>query len=385
MDQRYYFKNMQIGNGYEVTMLLGGMAQKTAKNGNPYMELSLSDGEENVIARKFSCTEQELISKGVERNNLVKLMVTVNEYNGGKNYSVSTIRPAKGTTLSIADFIMKAPIDEELAFEELIMIVQGSHEDSMHDLEYDSIAHLTEKLLTENKDAFCRSSAAKMVHHNLVGGLLYHTYCMVKNAEKELESYPTLDKELLICGTALHDIGKIREMSTPLTGSAEYTSEGRLLGHAAIGIMMIDEEAKAHRYYDPERVKLLQHMIASHHGQLECGAITTPAIPEATVLHALDMIDSRIFMYGAAYKDMNDGMLSGNIYGLENSSVYKAPPAFAFDESNEYWEEQVRADRVNKIREGLMRSAESVEVFIPENFDDSIFFEAPDEEEECEW
>ena len=349
MDRKLKFKGMQIGANYDVVMLLGGMVQKTARNGNPFMEISLSDGDENVIARKFSCTEAELSAIGVERDMLVKLMVNVGEYNGCKNYTISTIAPAYGTTLTIEDFVVKAPIDVELAFEELIMAVQGSHEDSMHDFVYNPISLLTEDLLVENKDAFCKSSAAKMVHHNVVGGLLFHTLTMVKNAEKIVETYHELDRELLICGAALHDIGKIYEMNTTLTGAAEYTRKGRLLGHATIGIMMIEDEKRRINNYDSDRVELLEHMLASHHGQLECGAITTPAIPEAMVLHALDMIDSRVYMFNNAYKDMEDGMLSGSIYGLDNSSVFKAPPAFQYEESNEYWEKYVsNREAINK-------------------------------------
>lgn len=358
-DVRMLFNEMEIDKMYEAVMLLGGMTQKTARNGNPYMELSLSDGEDSIIARKFSCTEQELTAIGIEKNSLVKLMVNVGEYNGSKNYTVNTVAPAFGTTLSIEDFVLKAPVDEEHDFEELLRYVKESHVDSFRDFEYCSIADLTTTLLEENKDVFCKSSAAKMVHHNLIGGLLYHTLTMVRNAEKIMETYPELNRELLICGTALHDIGKVREMDTTLTGAAEYTSEGRLLGHAAIGIIMIEEKVQQKNCYDPERIKLLEHMLAAHHGQLEYGAITTPAIPEAMVLHALDMIDSRTFMFNNAYKSMEDGMLSGNIYGLENSSVYKAPPAFALDESKEYWAEQARISQ--ESREARKKEKECAE------------------------
>lgn len=376
MDRKLKFNEMQIGANYDAVLLLGGMVQKTARNGNPFMEISLSDGDENVIARKFSCTEAELSAIGVDRDMLVRLMVNVGEYNGNKNYTISTIAPAYGSDLTIDDFVVKAPIDVEIAFEELIMLVQGSHEDSMHDVLFNPVSVMAENLLVANKDAFCRSSAAKMVHHSVIGGLLFHTLTMVRNAEKVFETYPNLDKELLICGTALHDIGKIYEMNTTLTGAAEYTCKGRLLGHAAIGIMMIEDEKRRLNNYDPDRIELLEHMLASHHGQLEFGAITTPAIPEAMVLHALDMIDSRVYMFNNAYKDLEDGMLSGNIYGLDNNSVFKAPPAFQYEESNEYWEKYVsNRDAINKKVRDLCSKTSPVESSVED--DDPPFDEDP--------
>jgi len=378
-DRKLSFNEMKIGAGYYTVLLLGGFMQKTARNGNPYVEFSLSDGKESIIARKFNSTDSEMKVLGIAPNSLVRLTLNVGEYNGTKNYTVSTIAQASGTEFTVDDFVVAAPIDPELGFEELIMIVQGSHEDSMRDFEYNPLSYLTENLLVANKDAFCKSSAAKMVHHNVVGGLLYHSLTMARNAEKVVEAYPNLDKELLICGAALHDIGKIHEMNTTLTGSAEYTSDGRLLGHAMIGIMMIENERRSDPNYDPERVKLLQHMLASHHGQLEFGAITTPAIPEATVLHALDMIDSRIYMFNDAYKDMDEGMLSGNIYGLENSSVYKAPPAFYYDESNEYWDEQVRIRKSEQAVAEYRAECEKAEI------QDEDDYWLDDSETEYEW
>lgn len=121
-------------------------------------------------------------------------------------------------------------------------------------------------------------------------------------------------------------------------------------------------------------------MLASHHGQLEFGAITTPAIPEATVLHALDMIDSRMYMFNEAYKDMEDGMLSGNIYGLENSSVYKAPPAFYYEESNEYWNTQVHIRNAECSGEEYRTEFEKAEA--PDEDAESWF---DDSEKEYEW
>lgn len=94
-------------------------------------------------------------------------------------------------------------------------------------------------------------------------------------------------------------------------------------GHATLGIKMIEEMKKECGCVE-ERALFLEHMLASHHGQLEFSAIVTPAIPEATMLHALDMIDSRIYVFNSKYENMDEGELSGNVYALDNNSIYKA-------------------------------------------------------------
>lgn len=191
------------------------------------------------------------------------------------------------------------------------------------DAKYEPIKDLTLRLLRDCKESFMHSAAGQSIHHNVIGGLLQHTSEMMFEAMVTATNYQELDRELLLCGTALHDIGKLREMTTSPTGHVEYTDEGRLFGHAAIGIEMINSYAEFGNY-NPKRVTLLKHMLAVHHGQCECGAITEPAIPEATVLHAIDMIDSRMYISQDAYKNIEEGEMSGRVYPLGNCTVYKA-------------------------------------------------------------
>ena len=86
---------------------------------------------------------------------------------------------------------------------------------------------------------------------------------------------------------------------------------------------MVHDEAKE-GMYDPEKIMMLEHMLASHHGKKEWDAITTPAFPEAMMLHIIDLADSRMGMFEEAYKEQDVGTLSDEkIYGLENSYIYK--------------------------------------------------------------
>lgn len=177
--------------------------------------------------------------------------------------------------------------------------------------------------LLADSSAFKTSSAAKTIHHDCRSGLIYHTYRMIKAALKLTETYDNLDRTLLITGAALHDIGKIRELSTNEFGAAEYTPEGRLLGHAMIGVAMVDDAVE---HYDCkcEKTEMLKHIIASHHGKLEYGACVVPAIPEAICVNMLDELDAKLYQMEEALKTTEPGGLSKKVFGLENSTAYKA-------------------------------------------------------------
>ena len=316
------FSDTEIGNTYSLTVLLTAITQKKARNGNPYVELFLSDGDSTIIARMFDTTAESLSYCGVKEGIIVDILLKVDTYNDSKSYTCNVISPTS-STVDINSFVPTAPIHLEDAFDYLLEMVRDS-QPSEKSPYYESLAVLTEELLEENKEVFMHVAAGKSIHHNVVGGLLYHTVMMVAEATGTCAVYNTLDRELLICGAALHDIGKVKEMTTSALGHTEYTPVGRALGHALLGIMMIQEKFDENVLrFDPGRVELLEHMLASHHGSLDFGAIVTPAIPEAAVLHGIDIMDSRVYIFNAAYRDMKSGDLSSNIYALENSTVFK--------------------------------------------------------------
>ncbi len=330
------FSEMRIGKTYETHALLLDATEKVAKNGKPYVVLSLCDGDQTITAREFGIGLSTLRTSGILNGDIVKVVVCVEEY-CGKSYNVKFVAKQVDESITRDDFLVRAPINVEEKFAELLQKVGESHVPCEEDSYLEPLSGLTSRILIQNKDAFVRASAAKSIHHNVIGGLLLHTITMVEVAEQVANKYQNLDRELLICGTALHDIGKITEMQTDELGNTSYTPKGRLLGHSAIGIMLIHEASQISGANNEERVLMLEHMLAAHHGVQEYGAIVNPAIREAFVLHALDMIDSKTYTIDEVYKSIDEGTLSPNIYGLGGQSVYRpyqlpaisdpAPPA----------------------------------------------------------
>ncbi|OPX38748.1 MAG: hypothetical protein B1H12_01635 [Desulfobacteraceae bacterium 4484_190.2] len=139
---------------------------------------------------------------------------------------------------------------------------------------------------------FEKAPAAKNFHHAYTGGLLEHTLSVCQMSIRVVEHYPRLDRELLLTGAFLHDIGKIRELKAYL--QIDYTDEGRLLGHVVMGVAMVDEKLRALKNFPQELAARLKHLILSHHGQYEFGSPKRPKFLEAFALHMIDDLDAKI-------------------------------------------------------------------------------------------
>jgi 3'-5' exoribonuclease len=140
--------------------------------------------------------------------------------------------------------------------------------------------------------AFCNSSAAKMVHHGFVGGLLEHTLGVVKLCDYYCGAYPILNRDLLLAAAMCHDIGKTKEIS-PFPEN-DYTDDGQLLGHIVIGAQMVAEKAATIPGFPHSILSQLQHCILAHHGKYEYGSPKLPAIIEALALNYADDTDAKL-------------------------------------------------------------------------------------------
>lgn len=304
-------KKDKTGQKNREILLVKAVEEKITKQGKPFIKVTVCDKEMEVVANIWDWTKERFLNT-VEIGSLIICDIIPQPYKEAISYEIRGFGPAPETE-DIADYIRQAPIAPETMFQELI-----SKTDSM---ESTVLKEITKNLLEKEKEKILIWSAAKSMHHNYLYGWLYHTYRMTLAAEKITEIYE-VNKDLLIAGTILHDIGKLEELDSDKIGVADYTTEGNLYGHLLEGTFMIRDMAISLGYGNEEATKLLLHMIASHHGKMEYGAIRTPCIPEALLLHELDMIDSRMDMFEQTYANMEEGTTSDNIFGLD-CRVYK--------------------------------------------------------------
>ena len=138
---------------------------------------------------------------------------------------------------------------------------------------------------------FADAPAARTMHHAYIGGLLEHTLSMVSIANVLATHYPFVNKDLLLSGTLLHDMGKTVEYS--IDGSFGFSDDGRLVGHIVRAVVLV-EKAAAEIDFPQEELRQLVHLILSHHGKLEWGSPVKPKTIEAILLHQIDLLDSRV-------------------------------------------------------------------------------------------
>ncbi|NLW91835.1 MAG: HD domain-containing protein [Syntrophomonadaceae bacterium] len=157
-------------------------------------------------------------------------------------------------------------------------------------------------------DRFFRAPAARKIHHNYGGGLLEHTLSVANNCLDMAENYPSLNRDMLVTGAILHDIGKIYEYE--MKPSPRYTTEGRMMGHIVLGAELVGEHIRSMRAeglaFPVELEWMIRHLILAHHGSLEFGSPVLPLFPEAFVLYMMDNLDAKLFVYKNKI-DENDG------------------------------------------------------------------------------
>jgi 3'-5' exoribonuclease len=168
--------------------------------------------------------------------------------------------------------------------------------DSIQDPHYKELLHafLGDRDFT---NAFSRAPAAKSMHHAYLGGLLEHTLAVAQLAEMLTNFYQALDRDLLLTGALLHDIGKTLELSFD-SFPFDYTDRGRLMGHLVLGAEMIQKKTSTLSGFPDDLTTRLLHLVLSHHGRYEFGSPILPMVSEAFALNFLDDLDAKMNYLG---------------------------------------------------------------------------------------
>jgi 3'-5' exoribonuclease len=147
-------------------------------------------------------------------------------------------------------------------------------------------------LLHRHAEVWQLHPAARRNHHAYLGGLLEHTWFVTRLAFQTAGLYPAINRQLVVAGAILHDLGKIKELAQPY--APEYTVPGQLLGHIVLGWEMIRQEAAAINFPDQNLLLQLEHIIITHHGQRDFGSPVVPKTREAMVVYFADDLDSKL-------------------------------------------------------------------------------------------
>lgn len=301
------------GERVEGFFLLKSITLKTTNsNGKKYLDLVLSDKTGDILGKIWEIKPEH---QELKANTILNISGIVNAWQGTLQLKVEKIRETtEDDEINIDDYVQSAPYSSE----EMINLIKNT----VNNMSNQDIKNIVNRVLEINNDKLKYYPAAKSNHHSIKGGLLYHITTMLKLAENICIIYDFLNKDLVYSGVILHDIAKIKEMSSNELGIVdEYTLEGTLLGHITQGIKEIEvigREVNA----DKKIIMLLQHMILSHHYEPEYGSPVKPLIPEAEMLHYLDVMDARMYDMKKAIHETKENEFSERIWSLDSRRIY---------------------------------------------------------------
>ena len=300
---------------------------KPKKTGEPYLALTIGDRTGQLEAKMWDNVEDAI--DAFEQDDFLKVKGLVNKYKNRFQLTIHKVRRLGDSEIDFTDYLPKTSKNIDELWKSLKEFVNSINDPHLNGL---LRAFLDDP---EIGQAYRNAPAAKTLHHAYIGGLLDHVVSLFRSCDLVCRNYPQINRDLLLAGAFLHDIGKIHELT--YQRSFTYTTRGQLLGHMVIELDMLKEKILLVPGFPPELGILLEHLIISHHGQYEFGSPKLPMFPEALLLHYLDDLDSKMESMRAHFEreaDLENPWTSYNASlgrPLLNTAKFLAPKPTAIE------------------------------------------------------
>jgi len=257
---------------------------KPKKTGEPYLALTLGDRTGQLEAKMWDNVEEVL--EAFEQDDFLKIKGLINKYKNRFQLTIHKLRKLGESEIDFSDYLPKTTKNIDELWQTLAGFVAS--------LDNPHLKALLQAFMADPEigAAYRNAPAAKTLHHAYIGGLLDHVVSLCRSCDLMCRNYPQINRDLLLAGAFLHDIGKIHELA--YNRSFSYTTRGQLLGHMIIELEMLQAKLALVPGFPPELKAMLEHLIISHHGQYEFGSPKLPMFPEALMLHYMDDLDSKM-------------------------------------------------------------------------------------------
>ncbi len=282
--KKQYVDDLKPGDFVDDIFVLSEKTVAQKKDGNNYLNVVLSDKTGSIKGVVWDNVDR--IAAGPASGDVVRIQASVNEYRGVAQLVIKNMEACSAEVFDPSVFLPATQLNIDSMLQRLLAVTASFKDDYLKAL-LDAFWNDKEFVLK-----FKTAPAAKKMHHAYIGGLLEHTLSMATLADKIAGHYSGIDRDLLITGAILHDIGKTRELEYEL--KIDYSDEGRFLSHIVIGLEMIVEKLDQIEDFPEERKLLLKHLIVSHHGTQEFGSPEPPKTIEAVLLNYIDEMDSKV-------------------------------------------------------------------------------------------
>ena len=278
-----YIADLKPETNIHTTFLVHLKERKIANNGSAYLDLTFRDSSGVITAKIWDCDRFKL---DFELGDVVLVDGTVEEYRGTSQIRIRKVAKCAAEEFDLHDYLPRSRRDSE---EMYTLLVARLREVSDGPLQTLLLAVIEDPGIAEK---YKLAPAATSYHHAYLGGLLEHVLSLVELGDKLCDHYEWLDRDLVLAGLVLHDLGKIEELN--FTSGFSYTTRGQLLGHITIGLEILGEKLRLIPGFPPELKDKVEHLILAHHGRLEFGSPKEPMFPEALLVHHLDDLDSKL-------------------------------------------------------------------------------------------
>ncbi len=309
--------NFDEGKFFDGFFIVLAKQQRTTKTNKPYLNLILGDKTGQLEGRIWELGDPR-IAKDFDKGDVVKARGSASRFDDRLQMKIDQLRLAQSGEVDKSDLLPSTTYDVAVLWSQLLVSVDS--------LTNPDLKRLLTTILGDPAiaAAFREAPAARQLHHAWLGGLLEHVVSLLTLADRVAAHYPLLDRDLLLTGVVLHDIGKVRELSWEI--GFDYTIEGTLLGHIQMGIDMVEKAIASLPNFPDHLRTLVLHMILSHHGKLEFGSPKLPMIPEALVLNFVDDLDAKMQAVSSEFeKSVREGKgpdeLTGKVWSLDNRQL----------------------------------------------------------------
>ena len=305
--ESYTVCQLQKDMRFEGFLLVRSAEKRKDVKGNDYVDMNLTDRTGEINCKIWNW---ESSAEMPENGSVVKIRGTVQEYNGRLQLRVERWRKAAAEDpVDMNRLVPCAPRKAEDMTAEIRETVESFRSEKLR--------KLTMGMLENAGGDLSWFPAAQRMHHAERSGLLHHTTDMLRMAKAMLEVYPWLNRDLLLAGVIIHDLGKMDELKSDRAGNvSDYTRDGQLLGHLVRGITNLNKVAEE-TGVTGECLILLEHMLLSHHGESEFGSPKPPMFPEAEALHWIDIMDARMNTMKSVTDKTPPGAFSEKIFSLD--------------------------------------------------------------------
>src|SRR6202167_1943761 len=257
---------------------------KPKKTGEPYLALILGDRTGQLEAKMWDNVEDAI--DAFEQDDFLKIKGLLNKYKNRFQITIHKLRRLGDSEIDFSDYLPKTTKDIGELWQTLAAFVASFRDPHLK--------ALVEAFMSDPEIAepYRNAPAAKTLHHAYIGGLLDHVVSLFRSCDLMCGNYPQINRDLLLTGAFLHDIGKIHELT--YNRSFSYTTKGQLLGHLIIELEMLQAKLALQPGFPDELKTMMEHLIISRHGQYAFGSPKLPMFPEALMLHYLDDLDSKM-------------------------------------------------------------------------------------------